>query len=97
MGYWGERFCNCRSSLYRTHQLGHFPDFFYIAAGFLDADDVGVLGKFGDEFGGEVVPGEGWDVVEQDRERGVVGYCAEEGEHVDRLGHLAFVEVRRAD
>jgi len=56
-----------------------------------------MLRQFGNEFGREIVSGEGGDVVEQHRKRGAVGHRAEEREHVDGLGHLALVEVRSAD
>ena len=75
--------------------LHHLADFFHVAAGFLNANQVWMIGQFNHEFGGNVVAGSLREVVNDHRQRRAVGHGSVEGQDIGRL-HLLLVVMRRA-
>jgi len=82
-------------SLYLTRALDHRFHFVEIAARFLNRDDVGMVGEFDHNFGGDVVSRGLRKVVDDDGQRGAVGNRAIESQQVRRQ-HLLLVVVRSA-
>ena len=92
----GEDLRHSRGALDMFRSHGKAANFFYVATGFLDSDDVGMSREFDDQLLRHIVVCKAWNAVDEYGYGGAVGDGAIERKLVRRV-HLRAIKVRRSD